>query len=146
MNIEKIAYLKLRFIMSFIFLWAFLDKTFGLGFATKPQSAWVRGGSPTTYFLSNVVKGPFAYLFHVLSGLPLVDWLFMGGLLFVGLTLLFNKFVVWGAIAGICMLLFMWLSLLFPDNNPIIDEHVVYMLVLTLLAVQAKKGNLSFSR
>jgi thiosulfate dehydrogenase [quinone] large subunit len=79
MNIEKIAYLKLRFIMSFIFLWAFLDKTFGLGFATKPAGAWIRGGSPTSYFLGHVVKGPFASIFNGLSGMPLADWLFMGG-------------------------------------------------------------------
>jgi thiosulfate dehydrogenase [quinone] large subunit len=64
--------------------------------------------------------------------------------LFVGLTLLLNKYVTLGAIAGVLMLALMWLALLFPENNPIIDEHVVYMLVLTLLAVQSKKGNLSF--
>ncbi|MFD8034707.1 hypothetical protein ACFV3F_39440, partial [Streptomyces sp. NPDC059717] len=29
-----------RLIMSFLFLWAFLDKTFGFGYLTPPARAW----------------------------------------------------------------------------------------------------------
>ena len=82
MNMEKIIYLKLRFIMAFIFLWAFFDKTFGLGFATPTERAWIHGGSPTFGFLTNAVKGPFVDLFHSLARIGAVDWLFMLGLLF----------------------------------------------------------------
>ncbi len=139
MSIEKIVFLKLRFVMSFIFLWAFFDKLLGLGFATVSEKAWVNGGSPTTGFLSFGVKGPFAEFFHSLAGVAFVDWLFMAGLLFIGLTLLFNRYVFWGAIAGIIMMTLMWLALLFPTNNPIIDEHIVYALVLALLAIKSKK-------
>jgi len=32
-------------------LWAFLDKTFGFGYATKPADARVRGANPTLGFL-----------------------------------------------------------------------------------------------
>ena len=137
---QKIIMLKLRFVMSFIFLWAFFDKTFGLGFATMTEKAWIHGGSPTTGFLSFGVKGPFAEIFHGLAGVAAVDWLFMLGLLFVGLTLLFNKYVLWGAVAGIIMMILMWLALLLPENNPIIDEHIVYALVFGLLAIQSKRG------
>jgi len=143
MNMEKIIYLKLRFIMAFIFLWAFFDKTFGLGFATPTERAWIHGGSPTFGFLTNAVKGPFVDLFHSLARIGAVDWLFMLGLLFVGLTLLLNKFVRLGAIAGILMMVLIWLALLFPENNPIIDEHIVYALVLALLAIKSKRGELS---
>src|SRR3989344_3783765 len=118
MNMQKIVFLKLRFIMSFIFLWAFFDKLFGLGFATTAEKAWINGGSPTTGFLSNAVKGPFADFFHSLAGVQAVDWLFMAGLLFIGLTFLFNKFVTLGGIAGIVMMIAMWLAVLFPENNP----------------------------
>jgi thiosulfate dehydrogenase [quinone] large subunit len=141
MNIQKITWLKLRFVMSFIFLWAFFDKLFGLGFATTSEKAWIHGGSPTTGFLAGGVQGPFAPLFHSLAGMAIVDWLFMLGLLFIGLTLLLNKYVTWGAVAGIVMMTLMWLALLFPANNPIIDEHVVYALVLALLAFQSRKRN-----
>lgn len=124
----------LRLVMGFIFLWAFFDKTFGLGFATLAEKAWIRGGSPTTGFLANAVRGPFAEIFHSLAGMPAVDWLFMLGLLGVGLTLVLNRFVKLGAIAGSLMFLLMYLALLFPENNPIIDEHIVYILVLLLIA------------
>ncbi len=33
----------------------------------------------------------------------------------------------------------MWLALLFPANNPIVDEHIVYALVLALLAIKSKQ-------
>lgn len=145
MNIQKIIWLKLRFVMSFIFLWAFFDKLFGLGFATTTSKAWINGGSPTTGFLSGAVKGPFAEIFHSLAGVAIVDWMFMFGLLFIGLTLLFNRYVLWGAVAGVILMVLMWLSLLFPANNPIIDEHIVYALVLALLATKSKKGELSLS-
>jgi thiosulfate dehydrogenase [quinone] large subunit len=144
MNMQKIVFLKLRFVMSFIFLWAFFDKLFGLGFATTSEKAWLHGGSPTTGFLSAGVKGPFAELFHSLAGVAVVDWVFMLALLFIGLALLFNRYVFWGAVVGIIMMVLMWLALLFPANNPIIDEHIVYALVLALLAIKSKKGELSY--
>lgn len=133
MNKEKIVLVWLRVVMGFVFLWAFLDKTFGFGFATPVSRAWINGGSPTTGFLANAVKGPFASVFHSLSGVAIVDWLFMLGLLFTGLTLIINKYVKWGTLAGICLLGLMYLALLLPENNPVIDEHIVYILVLLLI-------------
>ncbi len=130
----------LRLSMSFIFLWAFLDKTFGLGFATKAGSAWIKGGSPTSGFLSNAVKGPFADFFHSMSGSVVVDWLFMIALLFAGLTLLFNRYVKWGTLAGSVLMLLMYISLMMPMNNPLIDEHVIYLLVLVLLGKESGRG------
>ena len=141
MKLQKFTLLGLRFSMVFIFLWAFFDKLFGLGFATTPDKAWIAGGSPTSGFLSFGTHGPFVDFFKSLSGMVVVDWLFMVGLLCIGLTLLLNKYVKWGAIAGIIMMFLMWLSLLPPENNPIIDEHVVYALVLALLAVKSIEDN-----
>ena len=133
MSKQKIVMVALRLSMGFIFLWAFIDKTFGLGFATTSNKAWINGGSPTSGFLSSAVKGPFADFFQSLAGVAIVDWMFMAGLLFVGLTLIFNKYVKWGAVAGAIMLLLMYLALLWPANNPIIDDHIVYILVLILI-------------
>ena len=133
MNKEKFVLIALRLVMGFIFLWAFLDKVFGLGFATLPEKAWIRGGSPTSGFLANAVQGPFASVFHSLAGVAVIDWLFMLGLLFVGVTLIFNKYVKWGSVVGILMMALIYLALLFPQNNPLIDAHIVYILVLTLI-------------
>lgn len=127
--------------MSFIFLWAFFDKLFGLGFATKSSDAWINGGSPTFGFLKYSVKGPYVEFFNNLAGQVWVDWVFMAGLLFVGLTLLFNKYLKWGAVAGSLMMALMYVSLLLPENNPIIDDHIVYIIVLTILALREKTDN-----
>ena len=127
--------------LGFMFLWAFFDKVFGLGFATKQVNSWLNGGSPTLGFLSHSV-GPFAGIFQSLAGLPIIDWLFMLGLLFVGLTLLFNRFAFWGAVAGALMVILMWLAVLPPPNNPIVDDHIVYALVFALIAVKSKAGEL----
>lgn len=135
---QKTIYGLLRVSMGFIFLWAFFDKTFGLGFATKLENAWIRGGSPTTGFLNFGVKGPLAEIFQSLAGVAIVDWLFMLGLLFVGLTLIFNRFVKWGAIIGSIMLFLMYLALLWPENNPVIDDHLVYIFVLVLISLNSK--------
>ena len=129
----------LRLLMGFIFLWAFLDKTFGLGFATTADKAWILGGSPTSGFLTHAVVGPFATFFNSLAGVVLVDWLFMLGLLFVGVTLILNKYVKWGALAGIMMLILMYLALLFPENNPFVDDHIVYAVLLGYIAIHSRK-------
>lgn len=129
----------LRFLMGFIFLWAFLDKTFGLGKATLPEKAWIAGGSPTTGFLSNAVQGPFASFFNSLAGVVLVDWLFMLGLLFVGATLLLNRYVKLGAMAGAIMLVLMYLALLYPENNPFVEDHIVYAVLLGYIAIHSRK-------
>ncbi|OHA88882.1 MAG: hypothetical protein A3C70_01705 [Candidatus Zambryskibacteria bacterium RIFCSPHIGHO2_02_FULL_43_14] len=140
MSIKKITWLGLRLAMGFIFLWAFIDKLFGLGFATTSKNAWLNGGSPTSGFLTNATHGPLAEFFKELAGIPTVDWLFMLGLLGVGVTLLFNKFVTWGAMAGSVMLLLMYLAVLPPANNPLIDDHIVYIFVLVLLALRNQEN------
>jgi thiosulfate dehydrogenase (quinone) large subunit len=58
----------LRISTGFVFLWAFLDKTFGLGYATPSARSWINGGSPTRGFLSSVDVGPFQGAFHSIAG------------------------------------------------------------------------------
>lgn len=136
---EKIIYLKLRLVMGLIFLWAFLDKTFGWKFSTQPENSWLNGGSPTYGFLTNATKGPLADFFQSLAGVTLVDWLFMLGLLFVALTLLINRFVAWGALAGSLMMLLMYLAVFPPTTNPLLDYHIVYILVFAAIGFRSLK-------
>lgn len=139
MNKEKIVFAAIRISLGFVFLWAFIDKTFGLGFATIAEKAWINGGSPTFGFLTFGTKGPFMDFYQSLAGNPIIDWLFMIGLAFVGITLIINKFVKLGSLAGIAMLFLMYTAALLPENNPVIDDHVIYILVLALIAF--KKEN-----
>ncbi len=137
-HFKYIMIISLRISLGLVFLWAFFDKTFGLSFATKPENAWIQGGSPTTGFLTYATKGPFANFFQNLAGNALVDWMFMLGLLFVGITLFFNKFMKWGSIAGSVMLFLMYIAALPPENNPLIDDHIIYILLLGFLATESK--------
>ena len=120
----------LRIALGLIFLWAFFDKLLGLGFATTADKSWLAGNSPTSGFLSKAVYGPFANIFHSLAGNPVVDWLFMLGLLLIGLSLTFGFLVKIASMSGSLMLLFMWLAMLPPKNNPILDDHIIYIIVL----------------
>ena len=54
----------LRISLGWVFLWAFLDKAFGLGHETAHADAWIRGGSPTKGFLAFGAAGPFKGLYH----------------------------------------------------------------------------------
>ena len=124
----------LRLALGWPFLWAFLDKTFGLGHATPGQGAWINGGSPTTGYLSRV-EGPFEDFFTSLAGKAWVDWLFMIGLLGVGLALILGIGMRVAAVAGVLMLGLMYLASLPLENNPFMDEHVTEALMLVVLAL-----------
>jgi thiosulfate dehydrogenase [quinone] large subunit len=50
----------IRLALGWIFMWAFLDKLFGLGNSTPSASAWLNGGSPTKGFLGKAAAGPCA--------------------------------------------------------------------------------------
>src|SRR3954464_4008410 len=78
----------LRVALGFVFLWAFLDKTFGFGSATPAAKAWINSGSPTKGFLASVDAGPFQSFFHIIAGTPVANWAFMLGLLGIGLALM----------------------------------------------------------
>ncbi|MBI4127368.1 hypothetical protein HY463_01540 [Candidatus Peregrinibacteria bacterium] len=128
----------LRVSIGFTFLWAFLDKTFGLGSATSAEKSWIAGGSPTEGFLSNAARGPFADLFHSMAGSPIVDRLFMLGLLLIGIALILGIGMKIATYTGSLLLFLMWLALLPPTNNPILDEHLVYIFALfTLKSMKA---------
>ncbi len=137
----------LRLTMGLIFLWAFIDKVFGFGFATTPEKAWLLGGSPTTGFLQFGVHGPFASFYHSLAGIPLVDWLFMLGLLWIGLTLTLGIFVKLGSLTGILMLFLMYTAVgIQPTNHPFIDDHIVYIFVMIGLLISNSGDYLGFGK
>ncbi len=131
-----------RLMLGFIFLWAFLDKLLGLGVGTPAGKAWLAGGSPTNGFLSGV-DGPFAGFFHSLIGLAWVDWLFMLGLLGIGVALLLGVAVRLAAVSGGLLLVMMWAASLPLRNNPAVDDHLVYIALLAVIALAPRKYSLA---
>ena len=123
-----------RISLGFVFLWAFLDKMFGLGLATASKDAWIDGGSPTFGFLSFGAAGPFKGVYNSIAGDAWADWLFMIGLLAIGVALILGVFMNLAAAGGALLLVLMWTAVLPPENNPVMDDHLVYALTLGLLA------------
>jgi thiosulfate dehydrogenase [quinone] large subunit len=124
-----------RISIGWVFLWAFLDKTFGWGFATPAERAWVAGGSPTTGFLKGTGEHALGGFFSTLAGQAWVDWLFMAGLLGIGLALVLGIGTRIAAGAGTGMLVLMWAAELPLETNPFMDDHIIYSIVLIGLAL-----------
>ena len=136
----------LRLSLGWVFMWAFLNKAFALAFSTGRDgetgvvdyfgdAAWINGGSPTEGFLTFAAKGPFADMYHSIAGAPWANVLFMLSLLGVGLALLLGIGMRAAAVAGAAVLIMMWTAVLPPENNPFMDYHIIYALVLVALAL-----------
>jgi thiosulfate dehydrogenase [quinone] large subunit len=119
-----------RILIGFVFLWAFLDKNFGLGYTTQGDSAWnfaTGDGSPTFGFLAFGANqdGPLAGFFNSLrdsagqmtaDGAPVlypgswVNWGFMLALLGIGVALIVGFMVRIASIGGAVLLVLMYLA------------------------------------
>lgn len=148
MNVRMIAILSalLRIAMGWIFLWAFADKLFGLGFETARDHAWIVGNSPTRGFLAFGVRGPLASSFTAMAGNPLVDWLFMLGLAGVGCALILGIGMRIASASGALLMILIYSAAMPPVHNPLIDEHIIYILVLLLLPAVAAQESFGFGK
>lgn len=135
----------LRIALGFIFLWPFMDKLFGLGYSTPSARAWIHRGSPTKGFLGHVEVGPFQSAFRRIAGAPWADWLFMLGLLGIGVALIAGVALRLTAVAGTLLLVLMWAAE-WPmaqftsageptgSTNPFLDYHLVFAAGLIVVA------------
>jgi thiosulfate dehydrogenase [quinone] large subunit len=92
----------------------------------------------------NYIKGAkiLPQLFNFLldpAVLPYVNLVNKWGLVAIGLSLVIGLFVRWSAIAGAILMMLYYLPVLqFPyvgNNFFIVDEHIIYTLVLLFLAI-----------
>lgn len=146
---NKINYIwgLLRLSLGWIFFWAFIDKLWGLGFATPVAKSWLTGNSPTLGFLKFAAKGPLAEIFHNLAGNIAVDWLFMLGLAFIGISLLLGICVRLASYTAILMLALIYLAgSIWPANNPFLDEHIIYIIIAIGLTMAHSGQTLGFGR
>jgi thiosulfate dehydrogenase [quinone] large subunit len=134
-----------RVVIGFTFLWAFLDKLFGLGFSTPSSRAWINGGTPAQGFIKSI-DGPFKDAFQVFAN-PFGDWLFMAGLLGIGVAMIAGAGLRIAAVAGTLLMLFMFMAewptattlvdgkVVSGSTNPIVDSHWHEALLLIIAAV-----------
>lgn len=145
------AWTLLRLLLGWSFLWAFLDKMFGLGFATCRleggsidfgcDAAMMSGGSPTYGFLNFATQGSHTGgLFEWMApsapdAINLADVGFMAALLLGGVALMLGIGVRIAAIGGAILMAFMFLATdVWPENNPINSSHVIEMAAFSGIA------------
>ncbi|MBB4772054.1 hypothetical protein [Actinomadura livida] len=107
----------------------------GVGEALREAGVDADGASPTEGFLANAPQGPFAGLYNGLAGAAWADWLFMIGLAAIGAALLLGIGMRIAAAGGALMMLLMWSAVLPPENNPFMDDHLIYAIILIGLAL-----------
>ena len=129
-----------RMMLGWTFLWAFVDKLFGLGFATDADSAWIRGGNPATGFLDFESAVPFERFFREVIDSAVIEWMFMIGLALIGLSLMLGIFVQIASWAGALVLMLLYVSAFPPAHNPVVDGHIVYAVALGAIAL-SNAGN-----
>lgn len=122
-----------RILLGFVFLWSFLDKTFGL-YATSSDESWLAGNSPTTGYLASL-DGTFASVFHAMAGQAWVDVSFMLGMGLVGTALILGVGMRLAAVGAVALMGMLYLTSLPLENNPVLDEHLIYAVLAVALAM-----------
>jgi thiosulfate dehydrogenase (quinone) large subunit len=138
----------LRIGFGLTFLWAFVDKMFALGFHTGVNDqtgavdrfgpdAWINGGSPTFGFLKFGVSpdNPFHGFYTGIAGAAWADWLFMAGMLGIGLALTLGFGIRIAAGSAVALYLMMWTASMPLQTNPVIDDHILGLLTVIVLAL-----------
>jgi len=146
------AWTVLRLVLGWSFLWAFLDKFFGLGFATCRaedsssidfvcDAAMIKGGSPTYGFLAFATEASHTgFLFDWMApsapdSINLADIGFMAALLLGGVALMLGIGTRIAAIGSAILMAFMFLaSEVWPENNPINSSHIIEMVAFLGIA------------
>lgn len=155
-----------RLLIGWEFLWAFLDKTFGLGYATDTASAWIHGGSPASGVMF-ALTGPFTGFYQTVTGghavagftaqgapigfVPVntwIDWVYMASMLLIGIGLMTGIMTRIAAIGGIVWMAIFYTATFFADGryNPFYDVHVLTALVLVGIIVVDAGRYLSLGR
>jgi len=125
----------LRIAFGLTFLWAFVDKLFGFGFATKSADSWLNGGSPTEGFLKFGAKGPFKGFYNSIAGDTWTNVSFMAALLVLSVALTLGIGMRLAGVGGTVLYLTMWTVALPHENNPVIDEHILGAISFAVLSL-----------
>ncbi len=146
----RYALAAVRIVLGFTFLWAFLDKLFGLTYSTAAASAWLQGGHPTKGYLSSSY-GPLGSMFRDMAGNAIVDVLFMAGLFGVGVALTFGLATRLGGLSALAMVTMMYAShpivgLTPHTSNPLFDDHVLEGAAALLVALTPSGDTLGLGR
>lgn len=126
-KLQRISLFVLRVGLGWVFFWAGITKVL--------NPAWSAGG-----FLQGAKT--FPDLFHWFASpavLPFTNFMNEWGLTLLGTSLILGIFIRWSAPFGIALMALYYLPILqfpYPNvNSFIVDEHIIYIVALILLAV-----------
>ena len=112
-----------RLLMGWIFIWSGFDKLI-----TDFSSAG---------FFANASRGPLKDIFIDMgtnqTALDVIDPLVIWGQILIGFSLILGLYLRVGAFFGAVQMLMFYLPVLYPENNPFMDEHIIYIGILGLL-------------
>lgn len=134
-----------RIVVGAFFLWPFLDKLFGLGYATPLGKGWLAGTAPAQGFIGRVdnFMQPIVGIFNN----PFGDAFFMLALLAIGVAFIAGAGLRLAAWGGTVLVALMWLSelpfaatalvngeLVRGATNPFLDDHWLEALIMLTCA------------
>lgn len=145
---QKFFLFLLQIFMGWLFFYAGVTKIFP---GILPQQAPVFDWSAAGYLEGAKTFTSFYHFLAQPNILPVIDFVNQWGLMFLGVSLILGVFVRISSILGAILMLLYYLPILdFPYPNPnslIVDQHVVYMVVLLYLAaVGSQAGLIKFFR
>jgi thiosulfate dehydrogenase [quinone] large subunit len=112
-----------RLVMGFFLIWSGFDKLI---------TDFSAGG-----FLANASKGPLKDIFVDMgtsqTALDVIDPLVIWGQILIGFSLILGLFTRVGAFFGALQMLMFYLAVLWPEHNPFIDDHFIYIGIFALL-------------
>jgi len=79
--------------------------------------------------------GPFKGFYNSIGGAAWADWAFMLGLLGIGLVLTLGVAIRFAAAAGTVLYVMMWTVVLPPENNPVLDDHILGAITMVVLGL-----------
>jgi thiosulfate dehydrogenase [quinone] large subunit len=88
-------------------------------------------------------ESPFAAFFNSLAGSPVIDVLFMAGLLGIGVALVTGAGLRIAAVAGTVLMVMMWAAEMPLETNPLVDDHIVYASLLWVIAAGRREFSLA---
>ena len=121
----------LRIMIGLMLLWAFFDKLFGLGYPTPSGMGYIDGGSPTEGFLNHASTGTFGWLFEPMKGIhSVLDVVILVAMLGLGSGLILGIGRRICCVCGMLMFFVFYLAVSPISDNPILDYHLIYIVIL----------------
>jgi thiosulfate dehydrogenase [quinone] large subunit len=132
-----------RLTIGWMFLWAAIDRVFGLGYPT--DEGMLSGGTPVIDRLEES-RGPLEGMFQWLADVPGIEWIAVVGLALVGLAVMLGVGFRAASTVGVVVAVLAFLAVLPPEANPVVDRHLVYAAVLAGMALANAGEELGLGR